>query len=77
MLEVWDRAVGWLLFLEVKVVSLWEVHTGEQGHLAKIQLSLEVELGWELVKASRRAPFQSSALPKLLNVDVNFLLGLA
>lgn len=33
-----DAALGWLLFLEVKVVYLWVVTTGEQGHLAKIQL---------------------------------------
>lgn len=68
-----DAALGWLLFLEVKVVYLWAVTTGEQGHLAKIHLSLEVELGWQLIKAG----LQFSALPKFLNMDASFLLSLA
>lgn len=34
-------------------------------------------MGWELVKISLRAPFQFSSVPKLLNMDVKFLLNLA
>ena len=56
---------------------MWAVNTGEQGHLPKIQLSPEGELGWELVKASLRALFQFNALPKLINGDVYFVLSLA